>query len=244
MNLLAVASRNKGKLLPVQQLAFALRVAPADMQARLDELILAGLIDIMPDRSLEPHNWSKRQWKSDDSADRVRKFRLKKKQETPGNGVETDEKQSRSGHVTVTATSPETDSEADTEKSNQPTVQQVAAREPVGSSEFIECKSAFNGSTEAMVVAVEKAMNHPNCRPNAETWLANLLRMHGQEAVAESYQELLTAKGTNRLIPRPLQWWSAVAKEKAAKAKAAPKSDAAAAEIRRINAIVGQAVHA
>lgn len=106
INLLAVASRNNGALQPVTQLAFALRISPTDMQARLDELILAGLLDILPDGRIEPHNWKKRQWKSDDSADRVRKHRAKKEQA----------KQAKCNDaVTVTATAPEAETDTDTE---------------------------------------------------------------------------------------------------------------------------------
>lgn len=100
-NLLCVASRNDGILPSVEKLAFALRVSVNDMQARLDELILLGLMDIKADRKIEPHNWPKRQWKSDDSKERVRKHREAKRQSN--------------GDVTVTVTPPESYSETDTD---------------------------------------------------------------------------------------------------------------------------------
>lgn len=102
VNLLAISSRNGGKLPPYRDMAFLLRVSVDDLQSRIDDLILAGLIDVMPDKRLEPHNWSRRQWKSDDSASRVRKHRAKKG-ETACNG-----------DVTVTVTPPESESESDT----------------------------------------------------------------------------------------------------------------------------------
>jgi hypothetical protein len=109
VNLLAVASRNNGKLPPVATLAFSLRMSVQDMQAKVDELVLAALIDIGPDGSLSPHNWARRQWKSDDSAERVKRHREKKKQ------AETAEKPACNATVTVTVTPPDTESDTDTE---------------------------------------------------------------------------------------------------------------------------------
>lgn len=101
VNLLCVASLNNGLFPSVDRLAFELRVSAHEMQSRLDDLILAGLIDVRSDRQLEPHNWSERQWKSDDSKERVRKHRALKRQ--------------RNDDVTVTVTSPDTESDTDTE---------------------------------------------------------------------------------------------------------------------------------
>ena len=100
-NLLCVASRGNGVLPTVEALAFALRVSIHDMQARLDELILLGLLDIREDRKIEPHNWDKRQWKSDDSKERVRKHRHAKRH--------------CNDDVTVTVTPPESYTDTDTE---------------------------------------------------------------------------------------------------------------------------------
>ncbi len=115
VNLLAVASKNAGKLPPIQKLAFSLRLSQQDMQSRIEDLITAELIDIMPDGSLEPHNWSKRQWKSDDSAERVKRHREKKKAETPGNAEQHVTETTCNSSVTVTVTPPDTESDTDTE---------------------------------------------------------------------------------------------------------------------------------
>lgn len=80
INLLCVAASKGGVLPTVDKLAFKLRVSPTDMQNRIEDLVLAGLIDVRPDKTFEPHNWQQRQWKSDDSADRVRKHRHAKKE--------------------------------------------------------------------------------------------------------------------------------------------------------------------
>lgn len=95
VNLLCVAASRDGILPPVEKLAFKLRVSSHDMQSRIEDLIIAGLIDVRADKSLQPHNWERRQWKSDDSAERVRKHR--------------ETKRSRNDDVTVTVTPPEAD---------------------------------------------------------------------------------------------------------------------------------------
>jgi hypothetical protein len=99
VNLLALASRNGGVLPEKDQIAFALRASIQDTSSRVDDLIMAGLIDILPTGALAPHNWSQRQWKSDDSGERVRKFRASKR--------------ARNGDVTVTVTPPEPDTETE-----------------------------------------------------------------------------------------------------------------------------------
>jgi hypothetical protein len=107
-------------------MAFSLRLTPPDMQQRIDDLILLGLIDILPDGSLVPHNWDRRQWKSDESAERVKKHREIKKQR--GNDK-------CNSDVTVTVTPPDSDSEPDTESNLLPP-EQDAARESEKSLKF------------------------------------------------------------------------------------------------------------
>jgi hypothetical protein len=84
VNLLCVAAGNDGKIPSIEDVAFKLRISCHEAETRLSDLVMAGLIDIMPDNSREPHNWPKRQFKSDVSTERVRKHRAKP-QETPGN---------------------------------------------------------------------------------------------------------------------------------------------------------------
>ena len=77
---------------------------------------MVGLLDIREDRKIEPHNWQKRQWKSDDSKERVRKHRHAK---SHGNG-----------DVTVTVTPPESEPDTDTDTENKLQLpKQEAARE-------------------------------------------------------------------------------------------------------------------
>jgi hypothetical protein len=103
VNLLCLGSENNGKLPSVDDIAFKLRMSAQDAAQQLDELILAGLVDIEPNNSIVMHNWGVRQYASDDSKERVRRHRAKK---------------SGNDDVTVTETPPEqnrTDSETETE---------------------------------------------------------------------------------------------------------------------------------
>ena len=182
VNLLAVASRNDGTLPAVTQLAFSLRVSPTDMQSRLDDLILAGLLDIRDDGRIEPHNWKIRQWKSDDSAERVRKHRQRKR-ELKQAGNET-----CNGGVTVTVTTPETDTEADTEtESITHPSEQVAAREDGRTDDpfFVKCKLALNGTTERAIDIVRNADGPYGTKAGAAQWLAELIDDTSADAVIQ-----------------------------------------------------------
>lgn len=106
-NLLCLASKNDGRLPSNDDIAFRLRLSTFEAEGYMDELILAGLIDILPDGQRTPHNWETRQFVSGSvsgnattSTERVRKHR-KIKRETLCN---------------VSETPPDPDPETDTEE--------------------------------------------------------------------------------------------------------------------------------
>jgi hypothetical protein len=94
-NICCVTSQNGGKLPSLPSVAFKLRVKPEKARAIIAELAAAGLIDDDGIGNLAPHNWSKRQYRSDVSTERVERFRK------------------RSGNVSsaVCATPPDTETE-------------------------------------------------------------------------------------------------------------------------------------
>jgi hypothetical protein len=117
VNLLCVAAGNDGKIPSVEDIAFKLRISCHEAETRINDLILAGLIDILPDHVREPHNWAKRQFKSDNSTERVKKHRAKQ-DETPGNVTQETE---CNVSETVTVTPPEQSrTETETEKTPLP----------------------------------------------------------------------------------------------------------------------------
>lgn len=91
-----------------------MRMTVQEVEQVVCELVEAGLIDIEgfgADRAFKLHDWSTHQYVSDNSTERVRKFRNKSKDETD----ETATKRNRN----VSVTPPEPDTDTDTDKKLQ-----------------------------------------------------------------------------------------------------------------------------
>ncbi|MBX9659055.1 MAG: hypothetical protein K2X00_10845 [Nitrospiraceae bacterium] len=142
--------------------------------------------------------WEKRQPKRDDgSAERAKAWRERNR--TQPNAPE----KSRGEKI-----------REEIKQSDRP--EQVAAREalePAGrlADDFSACKEAFNGSTDAMLIEVERAMGTHADRASATTWLATTMRINGADATAQAFAMLATAKAENKPIARVLPWWSKTA---------------------------------
>ncbi|MBR1230223.1 hypothetical protein JQ600_35600 [Bradyrhizobium sp. AUGA SZCCT0176] len=80
--LLCVASKNDGVLPPIDDVALCLRVPEAKAAEFITKLVKARLIDQVGDHFV-PHNWTKRQFKSDSSTERVKKHRDKHRNVSP-----------------------------------------------------------------------------------------------------------------------------------------------------------------
>jgi hypothetical protein len=94
INLLCLASKNDGILPDAESVSFALRKPFNETSDELKFLFQSGLLDETK-KGLIPHGWSKRQYKSDTSTDRVKRFRQR----------------SRNVEKTVTVTPPDTETE-------------------------------------------------------------------------------------------------------------------------------------
>lgn len=129
VNVLCLAADNDGQLPSIDDIAFQLRMSSIDAQQQFDDLVLVGLIDIHPDGTKTPHNWDVRQFKSDTSAERTKKWREKKVETSPETSPETSRDDECDVTCDVTVTPPEAETEADTEPDIQLAPQQVAARE-------------------------------------------------------------------------------------------------------------------
>lgn len=93
-NLLCVAAEHEGVLPDDDACAFALRMTKDAFQVAFQSLKDAGLFDVTKSKRT-PHGWQKRQYKSDTSTERVKRFRQQKK--------------------SVTVTPPETDTDTETD---------------------------------------------------------------------------------------------------------------------------------
>ncbi len=98
INLWCLASQNNGHLPSNETMEFKLRLSSSKLEALIDGLTEAGLLD-GDQGALRPHNWDNRQFRSDVSTDRVKRFRNKK----------------RNGDIAVSETPPETETETETE---------------------------------------------------------------------------------------------------------------------------------
>jgi hypothetical protein len=72
--LLCFASKNGGTLPPTDDIALALRLRPTKVAEWITKLVKGGLLD-NNDGVFSPHNWNARQFKSDVSTERVKRFR-------------------------------------------------------------------------------------------------------------------------------------------------------------------------
>lgn len=84
VNMLALTSRNDGSLPSVKDCSFAFRVTEDAVSQALAEFEDIGLMQ-RKGETFRPHNWDKRQYKSDTSTDRVKRFRKRSSnaKETP-----------------------------------------------------------------------------------------------------------------------------------------------------------------
>jgi hypothetical protein len=78
VTLLCIASKYEGKLPPASDIALMLRTKRTTIAAWFTELTAAGLLDNV-DGHFVPHNWNGRQYKSDVSTGRVKRFRETKR---------------------------------------------------------------------------------------------------------------------------------------------------------------------
>lgn len=117
--MLCVASQNDGKIPSVDIAAAYLRVKKHKAAEVITILATAGLLDKVEGGYFAPHNWSKRQYKSDvdpTNAERQKRYRDRHKAVTSreSNAL-------RNGRDNVTAKRPESETEAESETEEVPT---------------------------------------------------------------------------------------------------------------------------
>ncbi len=112
-NLLCIASKHGGILPAMSVVAIELRVSLHRAAEWVTALVLAGLFDELETGKFAPHNWSGRQFQSDVSTDRVKRFR------------------ERERNVSETPPETEADTEPETEKKTDSRTVAVATRPKV-----------------------------------------------------------------------------------------------------------------
>jgi hypothetical protein len=102
INLWCLTSANDGVLPSIDEIAFKLRIKPEKARRVLTDLRAAGLVDD-DERGARPHNWDARQFISDVSTPRVKRFRERRRNASPA----------------VFETAPETEAEAERKSPSQ-----------------------------------------------------------------------------------------------------------------------------
>lgn len=138
VNLLCLASRNEGVIPCAEDVAFALRITPAKASEVISQFIERGLMDQMNDE-LKPHNWDKRQYKSDKDETAAKR---------QANKRERDKMRDVTRDTSVMSPPPETDTETDTETDKKDISCQgaKAPQQPAPTSQIF-----FNGINDAEI---------------------------------------------------------------------------------------------
>jgi hypothetical protein len=98
VNMLCLAARNGGFIPPISDVSFAFRVTSEIADEYVSNLVNVGLLDRFRNGSVRPHNWDSRQFKSDSSTERVKRFR-KRSKTVPVTVDETDQSRAEQSRV-------------------------------------------------------------------------------------------------------------------------------------------------
>jgi len=96
INMLILAKEGDGLLPSIEDLAFRLRITEADATRLTETLVQRGLLD-SDGKNITPHNWHNRQFQSDASTERVKRYRnvTRNVSETPPEQSRAETEQSR-----------------------------------------------------------------------------------------------------------------------------------------------------
>jgi uncharacterized protein YdaU (DUF1376 family) len=95
----------------------------------------------------------------------------------------------------------------DSQSSSEASVQ--AQPQPAG---WQDLKTAFNGSTEALLDDVQKFMGPIADRECAVKWLTGMLSAVGQSRVLEAWQIIVSKQGRGEIVGNPIALWSKTAR--------------------------------
>lgn len=178
--LLCVASKHGGTLPAMSIIALELRLSTHKAAEYITALVMAGLIDKMETGAFAPHNWPKRQFQSDVSTDRVKRFR----------------KHKRNVSSAVSETPPETEAETDT--SLRSVARKRAERLPsdwVPSPEDLEFAQSKALSLPDAKIEADKFRNYWTAKSGKDAakldwpatwrnWILNAIERRGQQRTA------------------------------------------------------------
>lgn len=117
--LVCLASENDGQIKSASDAAFALRVNESKAKGTIAFLAGKGLFDPVTGGYFTPHNWAQRQYKSDGSAERVKRFRERQRND--------DRNSHRNGDVTLHEPFQKQDQTTETETDTEPEKKKVSS---------------------------------------------------------------------------------------------------------------------
>ena len=169
--ILCVASKNDGMLPPTDDVALMLRVKPSAAAAIIAGLKSAGLLDSI-DGSFSPHNWNGRQYKSDVSTERVKRFRKRERNvsETPPES-ESEQKQTEAKASDAGASDPRTKLFGEGLKN----LEELTGKGPDSCRSFIgKCLKTVDDDASVVLGAIDDA--HRNRVADAGAWIMARLK--------------------------------------------------------------------
>lgn len=137
-NLCCITSQNGGTLPPIAVIAVKLRTSVGKAKHMVAQLVALGLIDEDGNGSFAPHNWKGRQFQSDVSTDRVKRFRGKK----------------RNVSSTVSETPPDTEADTEAERKKDGADASASALER---ELFVRGKQVLGASAGGMIANLLKS---------------------------------------------------------------------------------------
>lgn len=174
--LLCVASKNEGALPPLDDIAIQLRVTPAKATEILAALVNAGLID-KNETGFAPHNWNGRQYKSDVSTERVKRFRKRERNvsETPPETETDTETDTENSEASASGAEAPTDPRKRLFDEGLPKLQSMTGRGPDSCRSFVgKCLKAADDDAVIVLGLIEDAER--NRVANATAWIAERLK--------------------------------------------------------------------
>lgn len=195
-NILCICSAFGGRLPPIKDVAFRLRIQERKATRIISELEVAGLLDRDQD-IVKPHNWENRQYQSDVSTDRVQAFR----------------KRQRNVSVTPNETAPdtETDNRTDVEAKKPLHKRGIPLPGDWKPSEEERAYAASKGfSAQRIDLEAERFRNHAAARGRLQkdwhaawrNWVISPLQMNGHRSGSKEDRQERLANVLQTLDPR------------------------------------------
>jgi hypothetical protein len=195
---LCIASKNSGELPAINIIALSLRVKETKAAEYLTRLVVAGLID-KTETGFAPHNWAKRQFKSDVSTDRVKRFRKQERNvsETPPHTQTETHTQNSEADASGAKAPPEppVDHRKRLFGEGLATLAKISGKGPDACRSFVgKCLKAASDDAVTVLGLIEDAERNQTVNPTA--WIVSRLQPtgnpDGRRTVHQANDDLLT----------------------------------------------------